>query len=91
MRVLEPLGAEIAVEVDGKATALAYVGAGLGIAFLSAIGKKPPKARRGVVLRDVTKLFAPARFWLVYSKARRLARWETSFLDALRKVSGNAA
>ncbi|HEX7603349.1 MAG TPA: LysR substrate-binding domain-containing protein [Polyangiaceae bacterium] len=91
MRVLEPLGAEIAVEVDGKSTALAYVGAGLGIAFLSALGKKPPKTRRGVVLRDVTQLFAPVRFWLVYRKARRLARWETTFLDALRKVSGSAA
>jgi DNA-binding transcriptional LysR family regulator len=91
MRVLEPLGAEIAIEVDGKATALAYVGAGLGIAFLSALGKKPPVTGKAVVLHDVTKLFPPVRFWLVYRRARRLASWEETFVDTLRRIRGSAA
>lgn len=66
---LGPLGASIRVEVDGKASALAYVRAGLGASFASLLpghGVTHP----GVVARDVTSLFAASSFYLVALRER---------------------
>ena len=65
MAVLGPLGAVPWLEVDGKAAALAYVAAGLGVAFVSALADQRPE-RRSVVLRDVTAAFGPVSFWLIW-------------------------
>ena len=65
MAVLGPLGAVPWLEVDGKAAALAYVAAGLGVAFVSALADQRP-ARRSVVLRDVTPAFGAVSFWLIW-------------------------
>jgi DNA-binding transcriptional LysR family regulator len=83
--VLAPLGAAPWIEVQGKAATLAYVAEGLGIGFVSALHGQMP-AHRGVVLRDVTALFPPASFWVVWRKAT-LAPWETAFAAALRGVT----
>ncbi len=66
-RVLATLGAygaEVAVEVDGKSSAIEYVRRGLGITFLSLLPRHRVTAP-GVVLRDVSRAFAPSAFWLV--------------------------
>lgn len=81
-RVLEPLGATPWIEVQGKAAALAYVAEGLGIAFVSALEGQVP-SHRGVHLRDVTALFSPASFWLVWRKPA-LSAWEHAFVAQVR-------
>ena len=80
-RVLEPSGVAPWIEVQGKTAALAYVAEGLGVAFVSALAGQTP-AHRGVVMRDVTSLFSPASFWLVWRKAE-LAPWERAFVHAV--------
>lgn len=87
--VLSPLGATPWIEVQGKAATLAYVAEGLGIAFVSALEGQVP-SHRGVLVRDVTALFPPASFWLVWRKPT-LAPWETAFATALRDVTSGAA
>jgi DNA-binding transcriptional LysR family regulator len=64
---LGPHGATIAMEVDGKPAALRYVKLGMGICFLSVVTKEAPEAP-GVVLREVTSLFRPASFWIVWPR-----------------------
>jgi len=64
MSALGPLGARVALEVDGRAAALAYARRGFGVAFLSLLPKCVPRAA-GVRLRDVTRAFPPSAFWLL--------------------------
>ncbi len=64
MGALAPLGARIALEVDGRASALAYARRGFGVAFLSLLPRCVPRAA-GVRLRDVTRAFPPSAFWLL--------------------------
>lgn len=64
MSALAPLGARVALEVDGRASALAYARRGFGVAFLSLLPRCVPRAA-GVTLRDVTRLFPPSAFWLL--------------------------
>jgi DNA-binding transcriptional LysR family regulator len=61
---LEPLGATIRVEVDGKAAALEYVRLGFGVTFVSILPGHVVKAP-AVVLRDVTPLFARSAFYVI--------------------------
>ena len=68
MSALAPLGASVAVEVDGRASALAYARRGFGVAFLSLLPRCIPRAP-GVRLREVTRLFPPAAFWLLVPRA----------------------
>jgi DNA-binding transcriptional LysR family regulator len=64
MKELAPLAARVVLEVEGRVPALAYARMGLGVSFLSALPHGKPDAS-GVVLRDVTRLFAPSAFWLL--------------------------
>lgn len=64
MSALAPLGASVALEVDGRAGALAYARRGFGVGFLSLLPRCIPRAP-GVRLRDVTRLFPPASFWML--------------------------
>jgi hypothetical protein len=61
---LGPRGASVRVEVDGRASALAYVRAGFGATFLSLL---PGHAvdETGVQAHDVTSLFARSGFYVV--------------------------
>jgi LysR family cyn operon transcriptional activator len=68
MSALAPLGARVAVEVDGRASALAYARRGFGVGFLSLLPRCIPRAP-GVRLREVTRLFPPAAFWLLVPRA----------------------
>ncbi len=88
-RVLSPLGAAPWIDVQGKAAALAYVAEGLGIAFVSALHSQLP-SHRGVVVRDVTALFPPASFWLVW-RAPQLTAWESAFVAEVRRKSATLA
>ena len=63
MSVLEPLGAEVRFEVDGRAAALRFVSLGLGAAFLSLLPGHRVRAK-GVVVRDVSRHFPGSHFWL---------------------------
>ncbi len=69
MERLGPLGASIRVEVDGKASALAYVRAGLGASFVSLLPGHGV-AHPGVVARDVTSLFAACGFYVAGLRER---------------------
>lgn len=80
MAVLGPLGAAPWIEVNGKAAALAYVAAGLGIAFVSALASQRPQ-RAGVVLRDVTGSFGPVSFWLIWRSGAALPPSHARFLE----------
>lgn len=85
LAVLGPLGASPWIEVDGKAPALSYVAAGLGVAFVSALEPQRPE-RAGVVARDVTSWFAPVSFWLVWHSARAsLPPWGARFVDLVAR------
>ncbi len=66
---LGPRGASVRVEVDGRASALAYVRAGFGATFLSLL---PGHAvdEEGVRACDVTPLFAPSRFYVIGRRER---------------------
>jgi len=97
MEVLAPLGAAPWIAVDGKATALAYVAAGLGVAFVSALEPAVP-AREGVAVRDVTEWFPPTSFWLVSRDGRRRRRrrervdapeprWRPRFAELMREAA----
>jgi len=68
MSSLAPLGAHVALEVDGRVPALAYARRGFGVAFLSLLPKCTPRGA-GVRLRDVTRLFPPAAFWMLVPRA----------------------
>jgi DNA-binding transcriptional LysR family regulator len=68
MSALAPLGARVAVEVEGRASALAYARRGFGVAFLSLLPRCVPRAP-GVRLREVSRLFPPAAFWLLVPRA----------------------
>ena len=83
MAVLGPHGAAPWIEVDGKSAALAYVAAGLGVAFISAVASQIP-ARAGVALRDVTASFSPVSFWLIWREGRALPPSHLFFVDQLR-------
>ena len=86
-RVLAPLGATPWIDVQGKAAALAYVAEGLGIAFVSALQQGDPPSHRGVVMRNVTSLFPPASFWLVW-RARVLSTSESTFIAEVQRRTG---
>lgn len=86
MAVLAPHGAAPWIEVDGKAAALAYVAAGLGIAFISAVASQTP-SHEAVALRDVTASFGPVSFWLVWRVGTGLSPVHRRFVDALRAVA----
>lgn len=80
MAVLGPHGAAPWIEVDGRSAALAYVAAGLGIAFVSALANQRPE-RADVVLRDVTSSFGPVSFWLIWRSGTVLSRAHQRFVD----------
>ncbi len=84
MKILAPFGATPWIEVDRKAAALAYVGAGLGIAFVSLVEDQRLEYKR-VVVRDVTSLFPKMAFWLVWSTASTpsLTSWRRDFADEI--------
>ena len=82
MAVLGPLGATPWLEVDGKAAALAYVAAGLGIAFVSALADQRPE-RPLVAFRDVTPSFGPVSFWLIWRAGAALPPAYARFVEAL--------
>jgi len=86
MAVLGPLGATPWLEADGKAAALAYVAAGLGIAFVSALADQRPE-RRSVALRDVTASFGPVSFWVIWRPGGVLPAAHESFVAALEQAS----
>jgi DNA-binding transcriptional LysR family regulator len=86
MAVLGPLGSAPWIEVDGKAAALAYVAAGLGVAFVSAVASERPE-RKGVALRDVTAHFEPTAFWLVWREGAALPPVHRRFMSELRAAS----
>jgi DNA-binding transcriptional LysR family regulator len=90
MAVLGPHGAAPWIEVDGKAAALAYVAAGLGVAFVSAIASQRPE-RAGVTLRDVTGAFGPVSFWLVWRSEEQLSALHRRFVEELRRVAAPGA
>jgi DNA-binding transcriptional LysR family regulator len=83
---LGPRGGVIRVEVDGKASALEYVRAGLGASFLSLLpGHRI--AVRGVWARDVTRLFGASRFYII----GRRERWgETILSSVVRQLAHHA-
>jgi DNA-binding transcriptional LysR family regulator len=89
MAVLGPLGAAPWIEVDGKSAALAYVAAGLGIAFVSAVASSRPE-RTGVVLREVTAHFEPVSFWLIWREGAALPPMQRRFVGELRATAGRA-
>jgi DNA-binding transcriptional LysR family regulator len=89
MAVLAPHGAAPWLEVDGKAAALAYVSAGLGNAFVSAVATQRPQ-RAGVALRDVTTSFGAVSFWLVWREAAALSLAHRRFVDELRSAEGRS-
>lgn len=86
MAVLGPHGSAPWIEVDGKAAALAYVAAGLGIAFVSAVASQKP-ARTGVVLREVTSSFGAVSFWLIWREGEALSSIHRRFVDELRAAA----
>lgn len=83
MAVLGPHGGAPWIEVDGKAAALAYVAADLGIAFVSAVASQKP-VRAGVTLRDVTASFGPVSFWLIWAEGAALPEVHRRFVEELR-------
>ncbi len=89
MAVLGPHGAAPWLEVDRKAAALAYVAAGLGVAFVSAVAWQRPE-RAGVALRDVTSAFGPVSFWLIWRQAKALPPSHRKFVEELRQVAHRA-
>lgn len=82
MGALAPLGAAVAIEVDGRAAALGFVREGLGIAFVSRI-PGAPGAAPGIVWRNVDALFAPASFWLAWRADRPPRGAARELTDAL--------
>lgn len=82
MRRLEPLGANIHIEVEGRAAAVAYVRAGAGITFVSLLPGHTVDAR-GVRARDVTHLFERSRFHVI---ARRDATHNGLTLDVIDHI-----
>ena len=86
MAVLGPHGGAPWIEVDGNAAALAYVTAGLGIAFVSAVAAQNPM-RAGVALRHVTTSFGPVSFWLIWRGGAALQGVHERFLEELRAAA----
>jgi DNA-binding transcriptional LysR family regulator len=86
MAVLGPHGAAPWIEVDGKAAALAYAAAGLGIAFVSAVASHKPM-RSGIALRDVTSSFGPVSFWLIWREGAALTPVQRRFVEELRAAA----
>jgi DNA-binding transcriptional LysR family regulator len=86
MAVLGPHGSAPWIEVDGKAAALAYVAAGLGIAFVSAVASHKPM-RTGVVLRDVTSSFGAVSFWMIWPEGTALPGIHRRFVEELRAAA----
>jgi DNA-binding transcriptional LysR family regulator len=86
IKKLAPLGGRVALEVEGRAPALAYARMGVGVAFISALAHAQPRAP-GVHMRDVTHLFEAAAFWLLTPRAKspRVAE----LLEALLGYKGN--
>jgi DNA-binding transcriptional LysR family regulator len=85
MSVLEPLGASVQIEVEGRAAALRYVAMGLGVAFLSLVPGHRVEAS-GLVLREVTRHFRTAYFWALWRRGRRLRPVEQQLLRALERA-----
>ena len=82
MEPLAPLGGRVHVEVDGKAAALRYVELGLGVAFLSLVpGHRV--AAEGVRLREVTRHFPRAAFFLIWAPGRELRPTERFLVERL--------
>jgi DNA-binding transcriptional LysR family regulator len=82
LAVLGPLGAAPWIEVDGKAAALGYVAAGLGVAFVSLLAGQAP-SRPGVTVRDVTTLFPRVSFWLVWPPHATVGGFRETFVAAI--------
>ena len=81
MSALAPLGARVALEVDGRASALAYARRGFGVGFLSLLPRCLVRAA-GVRLRDVTRLFPPSAFWLLVPRTPNAAAARLALLLA---------
>ena len=88
--VLAPLGAAPWIEVDGKAAALGYVAAELGVAFVSLLAGQVPSPP-GVVVRDVTNLFPRVAFWLVWPEHTELTGFRRSFVEAISASRSEAS
>jgi DNA-binding transcriptional LysR family regulator len=82
MQRLEPLGASIRVEVDGKATALEYVRQGFGATFVSILPGHVVSVP-AVVVRDVTSLFLRSGFYVI---ARRDRAEEAGMSQVIRRL-----
>jgi DNA-binding transcriptional LysR family regulator len=92
LATLGPLGGSVALEVEGRAAAIAYARRGFGVGFLSLLPRHVPRAA-GVVFRDVTRLFAPSGFWLLVRDgdgaspaARQLAALTVAHARAPRRL-----
>jgi DNA-binding transcriptional LysR family regulator len=85
---LGPLGATVAIEVDGKSAALRYVEAGFGITLLSLVPGARVESR--LALRDVSHLFAPSAFWLAWNEDRALRPWERALASELAALARQA-
>jgi uncharacterized repeat protein (TIGR04052 family) len=86
LSALEPLGAKVRIEVDGKAAALECVRRGLGVGLLSLLPNRPIEAP-GVALRDVTSLFPSSWFWAAWPPGRPPAGPALHVLERLREVT----
>jgi DNA-binding transcriptional LysR family regulator len=88
-RVMDRLarhGASIRVEVDGRATAVEYVRAGIGATFLSLLPAHTVEAR-GVSAHDVTSLFGPSRFFVIRRHDRGADAAVTDVIDRMCRAA----
>ncbi|HEU4405279.1 MAG TPA: LysR family transcriptional regulator [Polyangiaceae bacterium] len=86
MAALESLGANVRVEVEGKAAALECVRRGLGVGLLSLLPNRPIEAP-GVVMRDVTSLFPDSWFWAAWPPGRPPTGPALHVLERLRALT----
>lgn len=86
MERLGPRGASVRVEVDGRASALAYVRAGFGATLLSLLPGHVVD-EKGVVAHDVTRLFPRSRFYVI---GRRGAWTEPTLRDVVARLVRHA-
>jgi DNA-binding transcriptional LysR family regulator len=83
LRVLEPFGGAVRIEVDGRSLALRYVELGMGIALVSGLRDRKAPKHAGVVFRDVTRHFDAAKFFVVWRSGRALSPWEERVVERL--------
>jgi DNA-binding transcriptional LysR family regulator len=86
MERLEPLGATIRVEVEGKSAALEYVRLGFGATFVSLLPGHTVNVPQ-VAVRDVTALFARSGFYVI---ARRDRAEDGAVRQVLERLAGHA-